>query len=78
MLWLVSEGHDLCLYAGTIPWPDALYLPIVQGRAVKRFTEYSVAGFVGIEGVAGKLLELGLRCIEVGELMMVILPLLYT
>ena len=74
MLRLVRKGHDLRLDAGAIAWANALYLPIVEGRAVKRLTEYSVAGFVGVEGVAGELLESGLRSIEEGELVVIVFP----
>ena len=77
MLRLVRKGHDLRLDAGAIAWANALYLPIVEGRAVKRLTEYSVAGFVGVEGVAGELLESGLRSIEERELVVIVFPKLY-
>ena len=74
MLRLVRKGHDLRLDAGAIAWTDALYLPIVERRAVKCLTEYSVAGFVGVEGVAGELLESGLRSVEERELVVIVFP----
>ena len=53
MLLLVGEGHNLRLDARTIPWPDALDLPVEKRRIRQALTQNIVGRLVGIEEVPG-------------------------
>ena len=78
MTVLVGEGDDLRLDARAIAGADTLDLAIVQRRAIEGFTQDGVAGLIGIERIAGELTQRRAgRHIEEGELMMIILALLY-
>ena len=78
MTVLVGEGDDLRLDARAVAGADTLDLTIVQRRAVEGLTQDGVAGLIGIERIAGELTQRRAGgCIEVGELMMIVLALLH-
>ena len=79
MAVFVGEGDNLRLDAGAVAWPYALYLSVVEGRAVEGFAQHRVARLVGVEGVARELTQGGaLWGIHIGELMEVLFALLHT
>ena len=78
MAVFVGEGDDLRLDAGAVARPDALYLSVVEGRAVEGFAQHRVARLVGVERVARELTQGGaLWGIHIGELMEVLFALLH-
>ncbi len=58
MLFLVSEGHQFCFYAGTISWPNALDLTIIERRVRQSLSQSLMHFLVGISYPARQLWEL--------------------
>ena len=76
MLLFVGEGHNFCLYTGTVTGTYALNLSVEKGRVRQTLAQDAVCFFIGEAGPAWQLLQMAHAVIHKGELVEIVFSVL--